>query len=50
MEITYKQPSPECTICRRQFNWEEPIVGKMPENIWFCLECAKKYPDEKKYE
>lgn len=39
----------KCLLCRRNFDWHETIIWKMPENLWFCLECTKKFDDPNTY-
>lgn len=36
-----------CDVCKRHFNSWEPIIIKVPERIYFCLDCADKKPDNK---
>ena len=44
----------KCLRCDKSFDWQEVITGKMPENVWFCMECLeyleKVAPDKNIYE
>lgn len=42
--------SDECILCSRRFWWEEQIIWKLPEWVFFCLECSKKSEDNNVYE
>lgn len=39
-----------CIACNKKFGWEEVVVWKMPENVWFCLPCCEKYEDPIEYD
>jgi hypothetical protein len=36
-------------LCDKQFEWQEVILWKMPENVWFCRKCCEKFKDDNKY-
>lgn len=44
----------KCLRCDRSFDWNEVIIWKMPENVWFCTECVgyleSVSPDTREYE
>lgn len=44
----------KCIRCDKSFWWKEVITGKMPENVWFCIDCLEYLentaPDTKIYE
>ena len=44
-----KDVSSDCTLCRKKFDWDEPIIWKLPENLWFCLPCTEKFKDDTAY-
>jgi len=38
-----------CLLCNKKFERKEPIIWKMPENVYFCQECIGKFEDETEY-
>jgi hypothetical protein len=38
-----------CLLCNNTFDWNEIIIWKMPENVWFCGKCQTKFEDATKY-
>ena len=46
MELTIKD---NCLLCNKQFKDNEVIIWKVPENVWFCLECAGNFKDDNNY-
>jgi len=46
MEKTIKE---NCILCNKSFDWNEVVIWKLPENIWFCYNCIEKFKDEKEY-
>jgi len=40
----------KCLRCDRSFDWNEVIIWKMPENVWFCMDCITEFPDDNVYE
>jgi hypothetical protein len=47
MELKIKD---NCILCSKKFDWNEIIVWKLPENIWFCRTCMEKFNDPIEYE
>lgn len=37
-----------CDVCRKKFEQWEWIIIKLPERIYFCIDCASKKEDNKK--
>lgn len=38
-----------CLLCDKKFDWHEPILCKLPENVCFCMECSEKFEDKNEY-
>jgi hypothetical protein len=44
-----KKLQSSCDTCKKKFQEDEVIIIKVPELIYFCIECAEKKPDNNVY-
>lgn len=38
-----------CDRCKKKFDKGEAIIIKVPERIYFCIDCAEEKPDTKNF-
>jgi len=38
-----------CILCNKKFWWHEVTIWKLPEWVFFCLDCSEKYEDNTEY-